>query len=212
MARPTTIILIGGEAGAGKDTAADMIIEHCGSQYVPAMKVALADRLKRISRAIIAMFTGVTIPIGDFYDEDKKRAIRDDIPMFNGQPFCIRSVLQNIGTEIFRDMISPDIWCDIMRRDFIRPGGFIIISDCRFPNEIAYFSRLPNVICMSIRINRPHSPTLPAINAAHRSETGVNTLVVDHIIENDSTLDDFRDRIIKLVTPLVARHAQMLST
>jgi hypothetical protein len=52
-----------------------------------------------------------------------------------------------IGTDLFRKQFHPDIWVHIVEKKIldelsINPDSKIIISDCRFPNEIAMIKKL----------------------------------------------------------------------
>lgn len=58
-----------------------------------------------------------------------------------------RKTLQLIGTELFRKQFNHDIWLTCVERKIIsqlesNPNSNIIISDCRFPNEIKMLKNL----------------------------------------------------------------------
>lgn len=58
------------------------------------------------------------------------------IPEWGRSP---REILQVVGTELFRDNFDPDFWVKLGSRQIehhLRNGHNVVVSDCRFPNEI----------------------------------------------------------------------------
>ena len=97
------VISFTGLAHSGKDTSSDYLVRKLSEKGYKVTKVGLADRLKHLCRKLIKMFYSIDISIEDFYDINKKEQIRPELPWFNNQPFTLRTVLQQIGSEIFRD-------------------------------------------------------------------------------------------------------------
>lgn len=201
------VICIAGIARAGKDTTADMIIELCAERGLTAVKVGLADCLKKICQDLVKACYGIDVPIAHFYDEEKKMVAIDG-PMFMGRPLILRNMLQHIGTEILRDNLGADVWCDALYRLFVKPQAYqvVVISDCRFPNEVAYFRRAGP--CVVIRIQRQHSG-LSGNPGTHASEVGVRNIVADHEIMNDGELDDLKASVTAQVSSYLPTHLPM---
>uniref|UniRef100_A0A6C0BK18 Deoxynucleoside monophosphate kinase n=1 Tax=viral metagenome TaxID=1070528 RepID=A0A6C0BK18_9ZZZZ len=190
------VIGITGLAHSGKDTSADYLITQLQRGHT-VVKVALANQLKVICQKLVEMFTGTSIPLEDFYDLDKKEMIRPELPPFAGQPFKLRTVLQRVGTEVFRDLLSTSVWCNYVAEHNIRSSktstDVIVISDIRMPDEIQYFhqlcqqQQLDRVI--TLRITRPNRQVIDQTNQLHSTEALISSLPVDHEINNQDTLD-----------------------
>lgn len=140
MENKTIIVTCSGEKDQGKDTLCDYLLQILSKKY-NCIKISLADRLKLICQRLIKLFYNVDIPIEEFYDRVEKERERPDMPLFNGNIFTLRRVLQQVGTQVIREYIWEDIWCDILYKEYIESGlyDFIFIPDCRFLNEFSYF-------------------------------------------------------------------------
>jgi hypothetical protein len=124
---------------------------------------------------------------------------------FQGQSLTLRRVLQVVGTDIFRKNLGSDIWIHPVYakiRQVAASTDLVIISDCRFENEVtelrrrlaqatAQFPGEPEYEVVCFRINRP------SITAdGHASE--VQEFDVDITVNNDGTLDHFHQRLDEL--------------
>lgn len=194
-----TIIGITGFAHSGKDTSADYIMSKMNKTY-RVIKVSLADQLKVLSQKLVKTFYGVDIPLEYFYDFEKKEQENDELPLFNGQKFKIRTVLQIIG-DITRTLLGTDVWCKYIREKFVdcQKYDVIIISDMRMINEFEFFKRLEGdkVIqkFISTRITRDNRVEIDSSNKSHISETSVTILPVDKEIINNTTLHDLYNKL-----------------
>lgn len=186
------IIGLTGQAHSGKDTTADYLVAKWSRTH-RVIKVSLAAQLKVICQRLIEMFYGVIIPLESFYDLREKEAIREDLPQFAGLPFKIRTVLQLVGTEIFREMLSESVWCNYVKEHYLNPANgyeIVIISDIRMPDELAFFSKIEGWDFKSLRIVRHTREQIASANQQHKTEQQIATLAVDHEIINDSSLED----------------------
>ena len=162
-------------------TSADFLVNHLQG----AVKIALADRLKIICRQLIHLFYGIEIPLADFYDYDQKERIHPEYPLFGGQPFKIRTVLQLIGTEIFRNLFYQSIWCQWVKEHYLdqMTHRYVIISDIRLPDEVQFFRNLESTrqierfICL--RIRRDNREQIDIQNQQHSTEQSIDLLPVD---------------------------------
>jgi hypothetical protein len=183
------IIGLTGYAHCGKDTCADYLVKLMASKGHSAVCVALADPLKKISKSLIELFYGKDIPLISFYDQDIKDRTNADMPLFAGQPFKIRTVLQQVGTEVFRQHLEPLIWCRYLKEHFLDTELYdcIIISDIRMVDELEYFRRLKSPYRFKcLRIVRPQASS---IGQTHSSEAQIDRLVTDVQIDNSGTLE-----------------------
>jgi hypothetical protein len=198
------VVMLAGRKGAGKDEAAQYILRKYA--HLHPIKLAYADCLKDVAFDLIQSFYGTDLPIirSDFDDPVKKEA---PIPgyTFHGQPLTIRRVLQVVGTDILRHHLGANIWLHSVYQKIRHAAKYtdlIIISDCRFENEITEMESLlqqvsmnqssdPRYKILSLRINRPresHEST-----DSHASE--VQDFPVDFTLNNDGSLEQFYQRL-----------------
>jgi dephospho-CoA kinase len=200
----TSIIGLTGEAHSGKDTSADYLVSSLSQRGYKVIKISLADRLKVVSQKLIQSFYGIMIPLEDFYDEQKKELIREDLPQFNGKPFKLRTVLQTIGTDIIRQMIMTDVWCRYLKEKIIDVDTYdmVVISDIRMPDEIVFFKQLYHFQCY--RILRPNRHRIDLHNSQHSTENQVASLLVDGEIDNQGSFDDLYRQLDTLMASTLA--------
>ena len=126
----STVIGICGFIGSGKDTAADFLVnfhEFRRESFASALKDAVAsvfgwDR---------EMLEGRT------KESRAWREQRDDWWSERlGMNITPRWVLQYWGTEVCRKAFHDDIWIASVENKLRTSMDNIVISDCRFPNEI----------------------------------------------------------------------------
>lgn len=165
------VILISGKAQNGKDTVAKMI---CDSLCVDGYRTLIthyADLLKFICR--------------NYFNWDGNK---DE----SG-----RRLLQYIGTDVVRKR-CPDLWVDFvieMLKLFGDRWDYVIIPDCRFPNEIANIKE-NSFDAVHIRVNRPNFDSLLSDEQQHHeSETALDQCVPDFYIENNGTIAQLTERI-----------------
>jgi len=102
-----------------------------------------------------------------------------------------RQLLQIIGTDCFREKVDPDFWVKIGRRtieDFSFNKGYnVVVSDCRFPNELDTIKSLQDGYV--VQVTRSDRPSLDM----HASETAL-----DNYTGYDLTIDAKSGEIDKL--------------
>ena len=109
-----------------------------------------------------------------------------------------RKLLQWLGTEWGRGTISENIWIDLWREEveFTRSNGTHVINDdTRFDNEAETIRALGGKV-IQITSNR----SADRINTTsgivdHSSEAGLTPGLVDAIITNNGTLDEFEEQL-----------------
>lgn len=123
------ILALVGFAGAGKDTLANSLVQY-GYE-----KVSFASILKDIVSIIFGwnreLVEGSTI-LSREWREQVDQWWSEKLNMPNLTP---RWVLQHIGTDLFRKHFHEDIWTLCIERKISRMDK-VVITDCRFPNEI----------------------------------------------------------------------------
>lgn len=131
--RVTRIVVLAGLAGSGKDTAAEVFLDHKGWTRQP-----LAGPLKMMLQTLLTI-RGCPDP-RRYTDGDLKEVL---CPYLNGQ--TMRHAMQKLGTEWGRAEVSQTIWLDTWRDQFAahdnRCAG-VIVTDCRFANEAKYLDEM----------------------------------------------------------------------
>lgn len=170
-----SLILICGNAGAGKTTITKMITE----KYNKYVNIALGDKVKELTFKLLKIFNIPITSIDDLYDTEKKKQYR--------------YYLQNIATEAIRETFGKDIWCNLIY-ETVKNNDFVIISDIRFMNEVEYFTEK---FKKSVHVIKVVKNDIEIMN--HQSETEINTLPYDTLIENNGTLEQLQSKVINIV-------------
>ena len=110
-----------------------------------------------------------------------------------------RRTLQYVGTDIIRAK-KPDFWVDFiasMIELFPNNWDYILIPDCRFPNEIERL-KSTSADTVHLRVVRDNfkSP-LSAEQQQHPSEVALDGVEPDYYIKNSGSLKDLRETIIQ---------------
>ena len=166
------IIGICGLIGSGKDTIADYL------QNIHQFKrESFAHTLKDAVAAVFGwdreLLEGRTKHSREWRETvDSWWATRLDMP--NLTP---RWVLQYWGTEVFRKGFHDDLWIAALENKLRNSSDDIVITDCRFPNEIRAIREAGGVV---IRVRRGPDPEWMNIAAiANQSATpGASTQIL----------------------------------
>ena len=151
---PLTIVTMSGAIGSGKDTAADLLVASRGFQ-----KLAFADALRDCGLVLLRRLLGVQDATPDlFTNRDLK-----DAPLAAYPAITPRAVLKVLGTDVIRDCVDSNTWVNVVLRKIHEaeqaagggPVG-IVLSDARFPNELACLARLagrrPNTTLITVKM------------------------------------------------------------
>jgi hypothetical protein len=202
------VIGVCGLIGSGKDTIADYLVnihEFRRESFAGTLKDAIADIFgwDRI------MLEGRTRSSREWREQPdawwSQRLGREITP---------RRMLQIWGTEVCRQGFHDDIWIASLEHRLRQARDNIVISDCRFPNEIDAIRRQGGYVIRVIRGDDPlwfhearshilHQTPLPR-GLPHASEWAWAGTDFDRIIENDGTLDELYSQINDLVRDLRA--------
>jgi hypothetical protein len=124
-----------------------------------------------------------------------------------------RWVLQYWGTEVCRRAFHDDIWIASLENKLRTSKDHIVISDCRFPNEIQSIQNaggkivwvqrgeLPSWYDLAVEANKGSNIAANELKMKkiHASETAWVGTNFDVIIDNNSTIDDLYHQAEKLV-------------
>lgn len=209
------IIAINGTIGSGKDTFSQVFID------AGFHRVSFAETLKDAVSAIFGwdreMLEGST---------EESRKIREmPDPYWSAKmnrPVTPRWVLQNFGTDVCRRYFHDNIWV-FSAENKIRniDTDKVIITDCRFPNEIKMI-RENNGIIVEVQRNLPdwywdaykynilvesgETPMIPPElqHTVHSSEYGwVGINHPDYIVENTSTIEHLHEQANHILSQIL---------
>ena len=124
-----------------------------------------------------------------------------------------RWVLQYWGTEVCRKGFHDDIWIASLENKLRNSKDHVVISDCRFPNEIASIrnaggkiiwvkrGELPDWYDTALEANRGYNWAVQDLKMRkiHASETAWVGTDFDAEIDNDGTIDDLYTQISNLL-------------
>ncbi len=221
--RKLRVIALLGKAGAGKDTAGQMLVELSGGRGI---QMAFADKLKDIAMEMFGLTQA------DCYTEaGKKRptgfdclmcpqckslevqmVVLDRVPHAEcklcgsigdkkvfASKWTPRSILQYLGTEGFR-RIDPSVWVRyaLNRAEAILSDDevpFVVITDCRFRSEAQAVLAAGGEVW---RIRRPAIDAPATGIQGHQSEAEQDSIKdseCTRVLENDSSLDVLRAQV-----------------
>jgi hypothetical protein len=202
------VIGIVGNIGSGKDT-----IAHYLTQFHDFNQLSFASSLKDAVANVFGwdreQLEGRTQESREWREEiDSYWSKRLSMPTLTP-----RWVLQHWGTELARKNFHDDIWVASLENKINKANTSIVISDCRFPNEIQAIRDLGGWV---IRVQRGELPEwyADAELALKGSIVGINSLQTkkihasewswlgtkyDILINNDGTVDDLYDKVAEFV-------------
>ena len=205
------IIGVCGFIGSGKDTIADYLVGFHGYR-----RDSFAGTLKDAVAAVFGwdreLLEGRTPEARAWREQvDPWWATRLDMP--NLTP---RWVLQYWGTEVCRKAFHDDIWIAALEARLSRRSDNTVISDVRFPNEIASIKNaggkivwvkrgeLPSWYGVALAANNnPPQPNASSEILAglgiHVSETAWVGTKFDYEIDNNGTIEQLYEQVKSLV-------------
>jgi hypothetical protein len=143
------IIGICGLIGAGKDTVADYLVNI--HQF---RRESFANSLKD---AVAYVFNWDRELLEGRTKQSREWREQPD-PWWTtrlGQPITPRWVLQYWGTEVCRKAFHDDIWIASLENKIRNSRDDIVISDCRFPNEIKAIKDAGGIVIRVVRGPEP---------------------------------------------------------
>ena len=208
------IIGVCGFIGSGKDTVADYLVNLHHFR-----RESFANTLKDAVAAVFGwdrtMLEGRTKQAREWREQvDPWWAERLNMP--NLTP---RWILQNWGTNILRTGFHDDIWIASLENKLRNSRDDVVISDCRFPNEIRAIKAAGGLVVRVVRgaepewygaavsHNRgPNGNSTWALSGrrleqlgVHASETAWVGTKFNAVLDNNGTLDDLYQQIMRLV-------------
>lgn len=200
------IVSITGLIGSGKDSIASYLIENYHFE-----KESFAGSLKDAAAAVFGwdreLVEGATRISREWREQvDPWWAERLGIPHLTP-----RWVLQNWGTEVFRQHFHNDIWIASLENKLRSKENHVVLTDSRFPNELKMVREQEGSLL--IRVKRGEDPDWFSIAKVanrfnnqdakdelqrlgiHASEYSWVGEIFDLEITNDGTLDELFGKI-----------------
>jgi hypothetical protein len=203
-----------GFISAGKDTAADYLCNYHGFR-----RDSFANSLKD---AVSCVFGWDRILLEGRTKEAREwRESPDEWWSARlGKTITPRWILQYWGTEVCRHGFHDDIWIASLENKMRKTTDNIVISDVRFPNEIEAIHNVGGIVVRikrggepewydaAISYNRgPNGNSTWALSRSklekfgiHASETSWVGGNIDHVVENNNTIDQLFSQLEKIVS------------
>jgi hypothetical protein len=208
------IIGVCGFIGSGKDTVADYLVNLHHFR-----RESFANTLKD---AVSAVFGWDRTMLEGRTKQAREWREQQDNWWTNRLGIVItpRWVLQNWGTEVCRNGFHDDIWIASLENKLRNSTDDVVISDCRFPNEIRAIKQSGGLVVRVVRgaepewydaaVSRNRGPdgnTTWSLSGrkleqlgVHDSETAWVGTQFDVVLDNNGTLDDLYQQVKRLVT------------
>ena len=216
------IVGITGFIGSGKDTVAKMLVEK------GAVQDSFAAPLKDLCASVFGwprdMLQGDTVESRDFRETPDMYWTRK----LGIDQFTPRLALQLLGTEIMRTHFNQDIWLDSLEyriRKNEQQDTMVVVSDCRFKNELDLIKELNGIVVHVIRDELPewyetavhaNKGSVPAKHTmetrfakVHASEWKCVGYDFDFVIKNSGTLEDLQTEVDSMYSDMQNRKSKL---
>lgn len=186
MSLSAPLIGLGGLLRSGKDAFADYLVDEHGF-----VKLGMSDALHEAMLAI----DPIVEAHGNVYDSTAEGYRYSQLVTAVGYVEAktdpeVRRLLQQLGTEVGRNMVGENVWVNIMGRkiyDHRAAGHPVVVTGIRFPNEVQMVSDLSG---RALWLERPGVQAPSTGTASHASENSVSATDFDAVVLNDGSLGE----------------------
>lgn len=211
------IIALVGFKGSGKDTVGAILKRKYGfrtTSFAHALKRALCVMFDWQPR----MLEGVT-PASRTWRETPDAWWSEKL----GREITPRSMMQEFGTQLVRHRLDSSFWVHRTELELNQMPESVVVTDARFPDEIAMIRSKGGII---VRVDRGENPNwvshatwinqqprwiqklmlmlfMPHVAAVHESERAWLGQKVDHVISNQGTLAELEAQVDQLMQQLM---------
>lgn len=189
------LIALCGKQNTGKTTVANYLISN--HEFYP---VSFADPLKSVVSILFDWDVNILKA-----ESTQTRLLREQLPkrIIGGKEYDARTALQFIGTDLCRNHIDQNVWVDIAKikiQNLLKQGKNVVVTDCRFVNEIEMLKSFP--LALLLCLVRNHNDLMVKENE-HISETDfLNCLKDLSLIYNDKSLSDLYVHVNQIIERL----------
>lgn len=227
------VILVSGKARHGKNQFSEYLVDELQNQgYITStdlfagnLKKWCNEDFKSLANVLDNIAEEIKAQIGVYFDTRSEMAgdqtfkniessidklkIKDE-NWYEDKTDITRSILQLVGTEIFRKRVDDNWWVNQLKDRCINSNSdFIIVTDCRFKNEIE------GILCndfdtIAIRVER----NINTDNwvAAHDSETALdNWKEWNFIVDNNGSLDDLKESVKVVLDDIINKKKEEIN-
>lgn len=162
-------IAVGHQARVGKDT--------------------FADRVKSICDVTVLSFAGALYEVTESIQSILGRSVKKDPVLLQKQAMLMR---EHYGEDVWVDKVLTVV------NAVDNPDTNIIVTDLRFPNEMAALKKNGFITIKIVRSDRPidRDPT-------HVSEVALSAAEFDYVITNNGTLEEYYAEIDKVLMRII---------
>lgn len=210
------VILVSGKLQSGKNTFVDMLMEELKSTNLKVgfdfFAKPVKDQSKDIFRNLINYLNKVSEEnnIPELYTEDHN--------WYEEKNVITRILLQNYGSDIFRDMIDRNYWANFLKNKmFDSDHDLMFITDVRFKSEIEVMSNKDPIIkdyrtltptynIVKIRIDRTNFDRTHNPIFTHSSEIDLDDYKDwDYVINNDRDINSLQLKAKETLNKILTR-------
>lgn len=191
MTYPALIGIYSSRPQCGKSTLAGRLERHHNYK-----RLRFASALKGMLHVLLSS-AGLD-EVDEYLDGSKKEI---PIPQLGGK--TARYLMQTLGTEWGRALISPNLWVEVTKAAIqreVEAGRRVVVDDMRFAGEYEAIITLGGKL---IRVEREVDFPIETPANGHPSEGALNGRFFHELIVNDSTLGRFRRKIDQVTSRLV---------
>jgi dephospho-CoA kinase len=214
------VILMSGKIHCGKNQFAEYLkhflqkkgLKVTNDLFARSLKDGCKEDFRKLSSVLGSIANEIKSKIGLFVDQrhimlnpnilndiDRsidKLFIKDD-NWYEDKTDITRNVLQLYGTEIFRKRVDENWWVkQVKNRCIASDSDVVIVTDCRFPNEITEMLITRNI------------NTQEQI-ASHASETSLDDWKeFDFVVENNGSLEDLKNASSVIASNLTEKYQE----
>ena len=172
------LIGICGHKFSGKSTVAKLLHNATGWEIV-----SFATPLKKMVCALV----GCTMDDLEDYDYKENTEVPEYLWAYcANDKHTVRALMQGLGDLMRKE--NPNVFIECA----LNSKGDYLVSDCRFPNEAKAVKARGGIV---IKVVRPNAKA----SDSHQSETRIDEIVPDIIIENNSDLKALQGNVSALV-------------
>lgn len=175
---------LAGVARSGKDSVGSILVSQGWRKksFASPMRQALA-----IVNCQVETVNGVMPLMDALYMFGGWEGLKERAPE-------VRGLLQRLGTGVGRELWGEDFWVNLAFKDLKYTENYVF-TDVRFPNEVDAIRARGGVVWQVSR------PGVVAANG-HVSESALDGVVFDAVIENDGSLEDLQGKVLECLKSL----------